>query len=134
MDAMALYLNDRAEGSGVIVGLSKYIQAASKLTGFVSQSMIDEVHRNGRLGEYDGCAMHPISSAKKLGNGDFLIADHRLFGIAGRVGSLVQRGEMTTYQDENNQKECFHIMLKNFNFGYAWNADSLENLCKMVIA
>lgn len=136
MDAMALYLNDRAEGNGMIVGLSKYIQAASKLNNnsFISQAMIDEIHRNGRLGEYDGCAMYPISSAKKLGNGDLLIKDKRLFGIAGRVGTLVQKGEMRTYQDQNNQKECFHIMLKDFTFGYAWNETSLENLCKMVIA
>lgn len=75
MDALALYVNDRADGAGVIVALSKYIQAASKLNGFVSSDMINEVHRTGRLGVYDGIDMHPISSAKRMGDGSLLIPD-----------------------------------------------------------
>lgn len=47
MDALALYLNDR--GGGNIVALNKYIQAASKLRGFESEAMKDEVHRTGVL-------------------------------------------------------------------------------------
>ena len=68
-DALALYVNDRADGDGVIVGKSAYIQQMSKLNGFASDEMKNEVHRTGRLGSYDGCEMFPISSAKKLGDG-----------------------------------------------------------------
>lgn len=73
MDALALYLNDR--GNGTIIGLSKYIQAASKLTGFTSSDMINEVNRNGRLGVYGGNSLYPISAAKKQGNGELLFPD-----------------------------------------------------------
>jgi len=74
MDAMALYLMENTDGDKTIVGLSKYIQAASKLTGFVSEDMKNEVHRTGLLGTYDGCAMVPINSTKKVGS-NLLIPD-----------------------------------------------------------
>ena len=73
MDALALYLNDR--NGGVAVALTKYIQAASKLQGYNSQEMLNELHRTGALGMYDGIAMHGISSAKKQANGELLIPD-----------------------------------------------------------
>ena len=74
MDAMALYLMENTDGDKTIVGLSKYIQAASKLTGFVSEEMKNEVHRNGLLGSYDSCSLIPINSTKKVGS-NLLIPD-----------------------------------------------------------
>ena len=132
MDAMALYLNDR--GGGTIVGLSKYIQAASKLTGFVSADLINEVHRNGYLGMYDGNPMVPISSAKKLGNGSLLIPNNALYGIAGKIGTLTTRGEVNVYEDMNNNKEQIHLLFKDYNIGYAIATSTLENIVKMGIA
>lgn len=73
MDALALYMNDRNGGS--VVALSKYIQAASKLQGFNSEEMLNEIHRAGRLGVYDGVFLYPISGAKKQANGELLIPD-----------------------------------------------------------
>lgn len=73
MDALALYLNDR--GAGTVVALSKYIQAASKLTGFNSADMLNEIHRTGRLGMYDGVSLYPVSAAKRQGDGSLLIPD-----------------------------------------------------------
>ena len=73
MDALALYLNDR--GAGTVVALSKYIQAASKLTGFNSAEMLNEIHRTGRLGVYDGVSLYPVSAAKRQGDGSLLIPD-----------------------------------------------------------
>ena len=132
MDALALYLNDR--GGGVIVGLSKYIQAASKLTGFVSDEMRNEVHRTGRLGSYDGCEMFPISSAKKLGDGSLQIPDHALYGIAGKIGTLTTKGEVNVYEDMNNNKEQIHLKFADFTFGYAIGTSQLENIVKVAIA
>lgn len=74
MDALALYLNDRSNDS-TVVALSKYIQAASKLQGFHSEEMLNEIHRTGRMGMYDGISMHPISAAKRQGDGSLLIPD-----------------------------------------------------------
>lgn len=135
MDALALYIMERNEvGAGNIIALTKYIQAASKLTGFVSDEMKNEVHRTGRLGTYDGVPMTAISSANKIGGSELMIPDKRIFGIANKIGSLNMKGELTVYQDEENQKESFHIMVKNFTYGYAFNSDTLQNVCKVVLA
>ena len=131
MDALALYINDRNGGS--VVALSKYIQAASKLTGFKSEEMLNEIHRTGRLGVYDGVSLYPMSAAKKQASGELLIPDKKLFGIAGRVGALDMKGEVRTYETENNNKETIDLKITGFSYGYSFNNDSLENICKVVI-
>lgn len=133
MDAMVLYINEHTDmvGAGAIVGLYKYIQAASKFNSFISDDIVNEVHRTGRLGVYDGVSMVPISSAKKLGNGDLLIPDKRLFGICNKVGTLNMKGDINVYQTEDSNKEVFNLKFKDFTFGYAFNAEALENVIKM---
>lgn len=133
MDAVALYLNERTE-NGVIVALTKYIQAASKLTGFASDEMKNEVHRTGRLGTYDGISLTPISSAKKLGDNAMIIKDKRMYGIAGKLGVLNMKGEVKTYQVTDVNKEVFHLLFKDFSFGYAFNGSVLENVFKMTLS
>lgn len=132
MDALALYLNDR--GSGTIVALNKYIQAASKLKGFESEEMKNEVHRTGGLKLYDGNTMFGISAAKKQANGELLIPDKRIFGVAGKIGSLDMKGDVYTYETEENQKEVIDLKITGFTFGYAFNKDSLDNMAKVVMA
>lgn len=132
MDALALYLNDR--DGGTIVALNKYIQAASKLDGFVSSDMINEVHRTGFLGMYDGNPMHGISAARKQANGDLLIPDKIMLGIAGKLGTLDMKGDVRTYEVEETNKEIIDLKITGFTFGYSFNKDSLENVCKVVMA
>lgn len=135
MDAAALYIQDVAGyGEGTFVARSKYVQQASKFKGFNSDEIINEVHRTGKAGVYDGVEMRPISGSKKLGDGTPLIIDKRVFGIAGKIGTLNMKGDIKVYQDADNNKEKFHIMFKNFTFGVAFNKDTLENVCKIAIA
>lgn len=135
MDAAALYIQDVAGyGEGTFVARSKYIQQASKFKNFTSNEIINEVHRTGKSGVYDGVGLTPISSAKKLGDGSNLIMDKRVFGIAGKIGALNMKGDVKVYQDSDNNKEKFHIMFKDFTFGVAFNKDTLENICKIAIA
>lgn len=129
-DAVALYVNDRADGDGVIVGKSAYIQQMSKLNGFASDEMKNEVHRTGRLGSYDGCEMFPISSAKKLGDGSAIFPDKRVYGIAGQIGSLSMKGETSVYETMDNNNESVHLKFADFTFGVAFNKDTLEKVVK----
>jgi len=134
-DALAVYVNDRAEiGDGLIIGKSAYIQQMSKLTGFASDSMKDEVHNYGFLGKYDGIPMRPISSAKKLGDGTALVPDQRVFGFAGKIGELDMQGEVKVYQDENNSKETVNIYIKDFTFGYALYKTAFADIAKIVLS
>ena len=133
-DALALYVNDRADGDGVIVGKSQYIQQLSKLTGFASDDMKNEVHRTGRLGSYDGCTMYPISGAKKLGDGSAIFPDKRVYGIAGQIGSLSMKGETSVYETMDNNNESVHLKFADFTFGVAFNKDTLEKVFKAVLS
>ncbi|MEG0898440.1 MAG: hypothetical protein RSF40_01860 [Oscillospiraceae bacterium] len=133
-DAAALYLNDRANGTSVLIALSKYIQQVSKLTGFVSDDMRNEVHRTGFLGSYDGVELARISSAHKLADGSTQIKDKRMFGVAGKIGNLDMKGDVRVLETMDNNDEKVVIKVTGFEFGYAFNADTLENVCVVAIA
>lgn len=134
MDAAALYLNDRNQGGSVFVALSKYIQAISKLKGFESYAMRDEVNQTGVLKMYDGVSLHGISAAKKYGDGQLLITDKRIFGVAGKIGTLDMKGEIHVYEDMDNDNEKVEIKVKDFTYGYSFNKDTLDNVCKIILA
>lgn len=44
------------------------------------------------------------------------------------------KGDIHVYQDEDNNKEKIHIMVKDFTYGFSYNNDTLEKVCKMVLA
>lgn len=135
MDKLAVYLLDRAAvGASVIIARSAYIQAASKLAGFASDNMKDAVNRSGFLGEYAGCKLKPVSSAIKLGNGTIVMPDDRVFGIAGKIGTLDMKGEVHVYETADNNSEQIHIKIADFTYGYAMNATSAEKMAKIVLA
>lgn len=133
MDKLALYVQDRSNGNGVIVGLSKYIQAASKLVGHDSGNMRDEVYKTGKLGFYDGVTLRGISGAHKLADGSTQIVDKRMFGIAGKIGDLDMKGAVRTYQTMDNNDEKVNIKITGFEFTYCFNKDTLENIAKVVL-
>ncbi len=134
MDAMSLYLNDRSDDA-VIVTLTKYAQAIRRMDGFAqyqSDNLKDEFNRYGLAKTYDSIGIAAISGAKRQGNGNFLIPDKRIFGIAGKIGNLDMKGEIHVFQDMNNQSEQIHLTLKDFTYGLA--ITKIENCAKMVMA
>lgn len=134
MDAMSLYLNDRSDDA-VIVCLTKYAQAIRRMDGYaqyLSPEMKNAFNRYGLVKTYDSIDVAAISGARRQGNGNLLIPDKRIFGIAGKIGNLDMKGEIHTYQDMNNQSEQVHLMLKDFTYGAA--ITKIENCAKMVMA
>lgn len=123
MDALALYLNEYADGGNPFtVSLMKYCAKMRRMTGYaeyLSDAAKDEFNRYGLVKTYDGVAITGISSAKKLGDGSLLIPDKRIFGIAGKLGTLDMKGETHTYEDYDNNNEKVHLMLKDFSYGYS---------------
>ena len=57
-----------------------------------------------------------------------------MFGIAGKIGSFDMRGDVRTLQTEENNKEVVNLKVTGFEYGYAFNNDTLENVAKVVIA
>ena len=135
MDKLALYLNEYSDGSNPFtVSLMKYCAQLRRMTGYaqyLSDGMKDDFNRYGFVKTYDGIAITGISSAKKLGDGSLLIPDKKIFGIAGKIGNLDMKGEIHTYQEEDNQNERIHLMVKDFTFGTA--ISHIERVAKITL-
>lgn len=135
MDALALYLNEYADGGNPFtVSLMKYCAKMRRMTGYaeyLSDAAKDEFNRYGLVKTYDGVAITVISSAKKLGDGSLLIPDKRIYGIAGKIGRLDMKGETHTYEDHDNNNEKIHLVVKDFTFGYS--IDHIERVAKIVL-
>lgn len=132
-DALTLYLLDRSPDA-VAVCLSKYAQALYRMTGsekYLSESMKDDFNRYGLVNFLDGVRIASISSAKKTGKGQLLLPTNRIFGVAGKIGSLDMKGELHTYQDFDNSNDKVIIRVKDFT--YSVGITNIENCCKMVL-
>lgn len=133
MDALSLYLNDRGSDN-VIVTLNKYAQAIRRMEGYaqyLSNDMKNDFNRYGLVKTYDGISVAGISGARKTGLGYLLLPDKRIYGIAGKMGTLDMKGESHTYQDMNNQSEVIHIMFKDFSYGIMLT--NIENFAKVTL-
>lgn len=134
MDALALYLNDRNTNS-VAVGLTKYAQQIARMDGYhqyMSDAMKEKFNRYGLVDLFDGLRIAGISSARKQGNGDLLIPDKRIFGIAGKIGTLDMKGDLHVYETLDNNKEAVSIKIADFTYTYA--ITNIENAAKIVFS
>jgi len=134
MDALSLYLNDR-NSNNVAVCLTKYAQAIGRMSGYsayMSDAMKDEFNRYGLTNFFDGVRVAGISAARKQGNGSLLIPDKRIFGIAGKIGTLDMKGDLHVYETMDHNKEAVNIMIKDFTFSYA--ITNIENIAKIVFS
>jgi len=134
MDTLSLYLNDRSSDA-VAVTLTKYAQAIARMEGYaqyMSEAMKNDFNRYGLVKFFDGINIAGISSAKKVVNGNLLIPDKRIFGIAGKVGTLDMKGDIHVYEDMDNANEVVRVRIKDFTYGYA--ITNIENVAKVTIA
>jgi len=134
MDALALYLGDRNTDS-VAVCLTKYAQQISRMEGYhqyMSDAMKEEFNRYGLVKLFDGLRIAGISAARKQGNGDLLIPDKKIFGIAGKIGTLDMKGDLHVYETMDNNKEAVNIKFADFTYGYA--ITKIENVAKIVFS
>jgi hypothetical protein len=134
MDQLALYLNDREANASTIVTLTKYAQAITRMEGYaqyMSDAMRDEFNRYGLCRTYDGLGIATISGAHKTSWGQMLLPDKRIYGIAGKIGTLDMKGDIHVYEDEDNQNELIKIKVADFTFGYA--ITDIDKVAKIVL-
>lgn len=120
-ETLARYLRDMSEGNPFMVGLSKYIDPMARMSGYetyLSDELKNELNRVGRLAMFDGVALSSIPTAKKTANGNTLVPDKRIFGIAGKIGEANMRGEMRLYETYDNNAEKVHLKFTGFDFEY----------------
>lgn len=133
VDALNLYLLDR-NTDAVSVCLSKYAQAMGRMTGrtqYMSNDMKDEFNRYGLVNFIDGVRVASISGAHKTGDGQLLLPDKRIFGIAGKIGNLDMKGEIHVYEDHDNYNEKIILQAKDFTASVG--ITNIENCAKMVL-
>lgn len=137
-DKLSLYIHDMNEAGGVIVGLSKYMQQLSKLSGysaFYSEDMKNTLYRTGELPTYDGIPLYRIATYKYL-NGDGatnLIKDKRVYGVAGKIGAIDMVGDVRTYETMDNNSENVHLKIAGFKFARSFYNSALDKCVKMAL-
>ena len=134
VDAFNLYLLDR-DPAAVAVCLSKYAQALGRMDGrsqYMSNAMKDEFNRYGLVNFIDGVRIASISGAKKLASGEKLIPDKKIFGIAGKIGTLDQKGDIRVYETMDNNAEKVNVKLTGFEYGYC--ITDIEKAAKITMA
>lgn len=136
MDALALYLHDVTDGEApVAFSLNKYRQAASKLAQaerWPTEAVKSIYNNTGFIQEYAGVEMLGFSAQKKLPDGSLIVPDKRIFGIAGKIGSAITRGDTRVLQEEDINQERVHIKVTGYTFG--WAITDLTKVAKMVLA
>lgn len=133
-DAFSLYLLDR-DSAPVAVTLSKYAQALGRMTGateYRSENMKNDFNRYGLVNFADGINIASISGAKKLANGEKLLPDKKIFGIAGKIGTLDQKGDIRVYETMDNNAEKVNVKLTGFEYGYC--ITDIDKLAKITMA
>lgn len=134
MDALSLYLLDR-NNAPVAVCLSKYAQAIGRMTGYasyMSDAMKNDFNRYGLVNFFDGVKVASISGADKLASGEKLIPDKKIFGIAGKIGTLDQKGSVRVYETMDNNTEKVNVKVTGFQYGYA--ITNIEKVAKITLA
>lgn len=122
MDAFELYLHDVSNGASPLAfSLSKYHQAISKLPQaerFLTDKDKNLYNSTGFIDMYGGVRLMSYSGQKKLGDGSLIVPDKRVFGLAGKIGSAITRGEARVLEEQSINTERIHIKVTGYNFGY----------------
>lgn len=136
MDQFALYLHDVTDGDApVAFMLNKYRQAISKLAQaerWVLDSGKNLYNNTGFIDRYAGVDLLSYSGQKKLADGSLILPDKTIYGIAGKIGSAVTRGEARVLQEANINSERIHIKVTGFTFG--WCVKDTEKIAKIALA
>lgn len=134
MDKLALYCLDMVESGDTpfTFGLNKYAMAIAKMSGYssyMSDNMKESYNKYGLVKEYLGMLIAGFSGQKKLGDGSLIVPDKRIFGIAGKIGTICDRGELRVLEtmDNNNEK----VSLKFTGYEYGIKIDRPEKVAKI---
>lgn len=134
LDKLCLYTLDQlADGDeGFMFGLNKYAQSVANMSGytsFMSDEMKNKYNRYGLVKDYGGLLIGGFSGARKAADGELLVPDKRIFGVAGKIGSLCDRGDLRVYETLDNNRE--RVSLKFTGYEYGIKITNPEKVCKI---
>lgn len=122
MDALSLYVLDQLEDddTGFTFSLNKYAQAIGRMSGissYMSNDMKNSFNRFGLVKEYGGLLIGGYSGARRTADGEVIVPDQRIFGVAGKVGIMCDRGDLRIYETMNNNDECVDLKFTGYEYG-----------------
>lgn len=135
-DALALYLHDKVvDGEVFMFMLNRYRQGMSKLAQaqrWPTEADKNMYNRDGFLNAYAGVPMLGFSGQKRLPDGSLIVPDKTVFGVAGKIGQAITRGEARVLEQEDINSEKVHLKVSGYTFGYA--ITDLSKVGKIVMA
>ena len=132
IDEIALYLLEHGVNP-FILGRTKYAQQIARMTNYhqyMSEEMKNNFNRYGLVDFTDGVRVAHIPSVIEA-NGQPVLPDGKLFGIADKIGTLDMKGSLRMYETFDNTAEKVDIKLTGFEYGFM--IAKPENVCKVVI-
>lgn len=132
VDAIVDYLNDYSN-EGMILGTSAKINEIRKLVPatLLSDGMKETLNRQGGLPFYRGVGFIGIPRTAKLADGTMPVPVNTVYGIAGKVGEIINRGDMRVLSSQDNNSEKIHLKFTGMEFGVVIRHP--ENLFKHLI-
>lgn len=131
-----LYLHDMTDGTTPFAfGLNKYIQHLAGLDGattYLTDATKNQYNTTGFINQLGGVELFGLSGQKKLADGSFIVPNCRLFGVSGKIGSAITRGETQVLQETDINSEKIHIKVNGYTFGTM--IDDISKVAKMAIA
>ena len=132
LDEITLYLLERGVNPFVL-GRTKYAQQIARIANqvsFMSDAMKNDFNRYGLVNFVDGVRVAHIPSVVKA-NEQPVLPDNKVFGIAGKIGTLDMKGSLRMYETFDNTAEKVDIKLTGFEYGFM--ISNPENVCKLTI-
>lgn len=132
-----LYDYNESASNSQVIGLSNHIRTLSKTVKdgvMYSESMKDALNKDAKLQVLDNSVLVPIKAGRKDGTGQTLIPDKKLYGFAGKVGTMLTRGELRTYIDQNNNSEVFDVLFKGVEFGVSVYPDQGKRIAIFTVS
>lgn len=133
LDELNLYLLERGVNPFVL-GRTKYAQQIARMTNYhqyMSEEMKNNFNRYGLIDFTDGVRVAHVPSVVEA-NGQPVLPDAKLFGIADKIGTLDMKGSLRMYETFDNNAEKVDIKITGFEYGFM--VGKPENVCKLVIA
>ena len=121
MQQLALYMADvKDDEMPLAFGLNKYMQVVAGLSGvtsYLTDAVRNMYNTTGLVQNYAGLELMGLSGQKKLADGSFIVPDKTIFGVAGKVGKCITRGETQVLQNTDINSEKIHIKVNGYTFG-----------------
>ena len=76
--------------------------------------------------------MFGYTGQRKMANGELIVPDKRVFGVAGKIGNIQTRGEARVLEDEDINREMVHLKVTGYTFG--WTITDIAKAAKIVMA